>query len=126
MLEISETAVGFLAARDDVDPARLAHHAEAAGDAAATLRYATVAAERAALVGAHAQAAAQYGRALGSGGGLNQRRRAELLTADRQRRRALFAEKRAAMMARRAARAEKKLADFAARAADRPPSTEPS
>ena len=68
-----------LAARHDVDPARLAHHAEAAGEAAATLRYATVAAERAALVGAHAQAAAQYGRALGSGGGLNQRRRAELL-----------------------------------------------
>ncbi len=57
---------------------------------------------------------------------IKQRRRAELLTADRQRRRALFAEKRAAMMARRAARAEKKLSDFAARAADRPPSTEPS
>jgi len=57
---------------------------------------------------------------------IKQRRRAELLTADRQRRRALFAEKRAAMMARRAARAEKKLVDFAARTADRPPSTEPS
>lgn len=54
---------------------------------------------------------------------IKQRRRAELLAADRQRRRALFAEKRAAMMARRAARAEKKLADFAARAADLPPST---
>jgi CDP-diacylglycerol--glycerol-3-phosphate 3-phosphatidyltransferase len=57
---------------------------------------------------------------------IKQRRRAELLTADRQRRRALFAEKRAAMMARRAARAEKKLSDFAARAADLPQSTEPS
>jgi CDP-diacylglycerol--glycerol-3-phosphate 3-phosphatidyltransferase len=53
---------------------------------------------------------------------IKQRRRAELLTADRQRRRALFAEKRAAMMARRQARAEKKLADFG-RTADLPPST---
>lgn len=54
---------------------------------------------------------------------IKQRRRAELLAADRQRRRALFAEKRAAMMARRAARAEKKRADFAPRTADLPPST---
>lgn len=51
------------------------------------------------------------------------RRRAELLAADRQRRRALFAEKRAAMMARRQARAEKKQADFGARTVDLPPST---
>jgi CDP-diacylglycerol--glycerol-3-phosphate 3-phosphatidyltransferase len=51
------------------------------------------------------------------------RRRAALLTADRQRRRALFAEKRAAMMARRQARAEKKLADFGAQTVDLPPST---
>jgi CDP-diacylglycerol--glycerol-3-phosphate 3-phosphatidyltransferase len=54
---------------------------------------------------------------------IKQRRRAELLAADRQRRRALFAEKRAAMMARRQARAEKKLADFGARTVDLPPST---
>jgi CDP-diacylglycerol--glycerol-3-phosphate 3-phosphatidyltransferase len=51
------------------------------------------------------------------------RRRAELLTADRQRRRALFAEKRSAMLARRQAKAEKKRADFSARTADLPPST---
>ena len=51
------------------------------------------------------------------------RRRAELLTADRQRRRALFAEKRSAMMARRQAKAEKKRADFSGRTADLPPST---
>ena len=51
------------------------------------------------------------------------RRRAELLTADRQRRRALFAQKRSAMMTRRQAKAEKKRADFSARTADRPPST---
>jgi len=51
------------------------------------------------------------------------RRRLELLTADRQRRRALFAEKRSAMLARRQAKAEKKRADFSARTADLPPST---
>jgi DNA-binding CsgD family transcriptional regulator/tetratricopeptide (TPR) repeat protein len=46
------------------DPARLAHHAEAAGDAQAVLRHAPVAAERAARLGAHREAAAQYARAL--------------------------------------------------------------
>jgi type II secretory pathway predicted ATPase ExeA/tetratricopeptide (TPR) repeat protein len=46
------------------DPARLAHHAEAAGDAAAVLEFAPVAAARADSVGAHRQAAAQYARAL--------------------------------------------------------------
>lgn len=54
---------------------------------------------------------------------IKHRRRAELLTADRQRRRALFAEKRSAMLARRLAKAEKKRADFAAQTADLPPST---
>jgi CDP-diacylglycerol--glycerol-3-phosphate 3-phosphatidyltransferase len=53
---------------------------------------------------------------------IKHRRRAELLAADRQRRRALFAEKRSAMMARRQARAEKKRADFSAPAPDLPPS----
>lgn len=51
------------------------------------------------------------------------RRRLELLNADRRRRRALFAEKRSAMLARRKAKAEKKLADFSGRTADLPPST---
>jgi CDP-diacylglycerol--glycerol-3-phosphate 3-phosphatidyltransferase len=51
------------------------------------------------------------------------RRRVELLAADRQRRRALFAEKRSAMLARRQAKAEMKRADFSARTADLPPST---
>jgi DNA-binding CsgD family transcriptional regulator len=46
------------------DLARLAHHAEAAGDAAAVLELAPAAAERAASVGAHREAAAQYARAL--------------------------------------------------------------
>jgi DNA-binding CsgD family transcriptional regulator len=46
------------------DPARLAHHADAAGDADATLEYATAAGDRAAAQGSHREAAAQYERAL--------------------------------------------------------------
>jgi DNA-binding CsgD family transcriptional regulator/tetratricopeptide (TPR) repeat protein len=46
------------------DPARLAHHAEAAGDATAVLRHAPEAARRAAAMQAHREAAAQYERAL--------------------------------------------------------------
>ena len=46
------------------DLAQLAHHADAAGDADAVLRYARAAGERAASQGAHREAAAQYARAL--------------------------------------------------------------
>jgi DNA-binding CsgD family transcriptional regulator len=46
------------------DAARLAHHAEAAGDAAAVVELAPAAAARAAALGAHREAAAQYARAL--------------------------------------------------------------
>jgi tetratricopeptide (TPR) repeat protein len=46
------------------DPARLAHHAEAAGDVAAVLRYAPIAGERAAALGAPREAERQYMRAL--------------------------------------------------------------
>jgi DNA-binding CsgD family transcriptional regulator/tetratricopeptide (TPR) repeat protein len=46
------------------DLARLAHHAEAAGDAAAVFRYAPAAAEQASSVGAYREAAAQFARAL--------------------------------------------------------------
>ena len=49
--------------RDTLMP-RLAHHADAAGDAEAVLRYAPVAAARAAAVGSHREAAAQYARGL--------------------------------------------------------------
>jgi DNA-binding CsgD family transcriptional regulator len=59
--------------------ARAAHHAEAAGDPEAVLRYAPAAGERAASVGAHREAAAQFARALRFAGGLDSRRRAELL-----------------------------------------------
>jgi DNA-binding CsgD family transcriptional regulator/tetratricopeptide (TPR) repeat protein len=46
------------------DDARLAFHAEAAGDSAAVLRYAPAAARRAARLASHREAAAQYERAL--------------------------------------------------------------
>ncbi len=61
------------------DPARLAHHAEAAGDADAVLEFASTAGELAATQGAHLQAAEQYDRALRFGESLPLERRAELL-----------------------------------------------
>ena len=48
----------------DPDLARLAHHAEAAGDGEAVLRFAAAAGDRATALGASSEAAAQYGRAL--------------------------------------------------------------
>jgi DNA-binding SARP family transcriptional activator len=61
------------------DPARLAHHAEAVGRADAVLRHAPVAAARAAELGAHREAAAQYARALRFGDHLPLGERTELL-----------------------------------------------
>ncbi|MEA2169733.1 MAG: hypothetical protein QOF76_3033 [Solirubrobacteraceae bacterium] len=61
------------------DLARLAHHAEAAADGRAVLRYAPAAAEHAARVGAHREAQAQYGRALRFADGLAPEARADLL-----------------------------------------------
>lgn len=61
------------------DLALLAHHAEAAGDAVAVLRYATEAGNLAAAVGAHREAEAQYARALRYRGLMEPARRAELL-----------------------------------------------
>jgi DNA-binding CsgD family transcriptional regulator len=63
------------------DMARLAHHAEAAGDVDAVLRFAPAAAERAASVGAHREAADQFARALRFSERLRPERRAELLEA---------------------------------------------
>ena len=62
-----------------LDFARLAHHAEAAGDPEAVLRFAVAAAERAASMGAHREAAAQYARVLRFGDELALAKRAELL-----------------------------------------------
>jgi len=70
-----------LAARAGVDPARLVHHAHHAGDAAAVLRWAPVAAVRAAGVGANKQAAAHYELALRHAAGAPAAERAELLEA---------------------------------------------
>jgi DNA-binding CsgD family transcriptional regulator len=61
-----------------IDPARLAHHADAAGDVAAVLRYAPAAGDRAAASSAHRQAAQQYRLALGHAELLEPERRAEL------------------------------------------------
>jgi DNA-binding CsgD family transcriptional regulator/tetratricopeptide (TPR) repeat protein len=75
-------ALGALAAprMGSPDLARLAHHAEGAGDAEAVLRFAPKAAARAASLGAHREAAAQYARALRYGDRLQPVERAELLS----------------------------------------------
>jgi DNA-binding CsgD family transcriptional regulator len=61
------------------DLARLAHHAEAAGDVGAVLAYAPGAARRASELAAHREAVSQYARALRFGDGLSPAERAELL-----------------------------------------------
>jgi DNA-binding CsgD family transcriptional regulator/type II secretory pathway predicted ATPase ExeA len=61
------------------DAARLAHHAEAAGDGEAVLRYAPAAAARASALRAHREAAGQYARALRFAEALELEDRAQLL-----------------------------------------------
>jgi DNA-binding CsgD family transcriptional regulator len=80
-LELHSRAVAaLLDAPDSVpDLARLAHHAEAAGDIDGVLRFAPAAAARAASLGAYREAAAQYARALRFGARLPTAERAELL-----------------------------------------------
>jgi DNA-binding CsgD family transcriptional regulator/tetratricopeptide (TPR) repeat protein len=63
------------------DFARLAHHAEAAGDGEAVTRYAIAAAGRAEALNAYREAAAQYARALRFGDELGLGMRADLLAA---------------------------------------------
>ena len=74
-------ALAALASAEDkrIDLARLAHHAEAAGSGEAVLRYARAAGERAAALGAHREAAAQFARALRFADGLPGDERADLL-----------------------------------------------
>ncbi|HMK12970.1 MAG TPA: AAA family ATPase, partial [Acidimicrobiales bacterium] len=62
-----------------IDAAVCAHHAELAGDPSAVLEYAPVAARRAAALGAHREAVAQYERALRFAGGVEPSHRATLL-----------------------------------------------
>lgn len=54
--QLHSSVLRSLQAADEVDPARLAHHAAGAGDVAALLRYAPAAADRAAEVNAHREA----------------------------------------------------------------------
>ena len=76
---LHRAALAALASQAVPDLARLAHHAEAAGDAAAVLRFAPGAAERAAAAGARREAAGLYATALRFGGALEPARRAALL-----------------------------------------------
>jgi DNA-binding CsgD family transcriptional regulator/tetratricopeptide (TPR) repeat protein len=80
-LDLHKKTLAALASRPEGarDFSRLAHHADAAGDAEAVLLFAPEAATRAASVGAHREAAAQYGRALRFAGDLPPEARAELL-----------------------------------------------
>jgi DNA-binding CsgD family transcriptional regulator/tetratricopeptide (TPR) repeat protein len=64
---------------DNPELAGLAHHADAAGDREAVLRWTPWAAERASSSGAHREAAGQYARALRFADGLSADRRADLL-----------------------------------------------
>ncbi len=80
-IELHRAALAIMVSSPSLrpDPARLAHHAEAAQDAVATLRYAREAAEQAAGFGAHREAAAQYARAIRAVGDGQPTVRAELL-----------------------------------------------
>ncbi|MDX6286074.1 MAG: hypothetical protein QOG53_1559 [Frankiales bacterium] len=61
---LHELALKALIATSSPDPARLAHHAEAANDASAVLRYAPEAGASASALGAHREAGEQYARAI--------------------------------------------------------------
>jgi DNA-binding CsgD family transcriptional regulator/tetratricopeptide (TPR) repeat protein len=80
-LSLHRSAFEALTSRphDEVNLARLAHHADAAGDAEAVLRFAPAAGAYAASVGAHREAAEQYARALRYAEALRPREVAELL-----------------------------------------------
>ncbi len=76
---LHRAALAALAGQAAPDLARLAHHAEAAGDAGAMLTYAPAAAERATAAGARREAAGLYARALRFAGALEPAGRAGLL-----------------------------------------------
>jgi DNA-binding CsgD family transcriptional regulator/tetratricopeptide (TPR) repeat protein len=80
-LSLHRSALEALASREDngLNLARLAHHADAAGDREAVLTFAPAAAAHASSVGAHREAAEQYARALRYARGLPPREVAELL-----------------------------------------------
>jgi DNA-binding CsgD family transcriptional regulator/tetratricopeptide (TPR) repeat protein len=61
---IHAAIVRVLLSRPGADPARIAHHADAAGDALVVLQHAPLAAARASALAAHREAATEYRRAL--------------------------------------------------------------
>jgi DNA-binding CsgD family transcriptional regulator/tetratricopeptide (TPR) repeat protein len=80
LAELHRAALGALTGREVDDDRRLAHHAVGAGDAAAVHRHAVRAAQRAARLGAHREAAEHYRAAL-SFHEVGRSLRAELLVA---------------------------------------------
>src|SRR4051794_8150301 len=79
--ELHQSVLHLLIDTGSKDDARLAHHAEAAGDAAAVLEYAPRAARTAAGLGAHREAATQLERAVRFADHGDPLTRAQLLTA---------------------------------------------
>ena len=71
--------LGHLSEQPEADAARLAYHADQAGDREAVLAHAPVAGETASRLGAHREAAAHYGRALAHAANTDAHVRAELL-----------------------------------------------
>jgi DNA-binding CsgD family transcriptional regulator/tetratricopeptide (TPR) repeat protein len=80
-IALHRAALAGQEAETTADLARLAHHAEAARDPEAVLRFAPAAGERAASVSAHREAVAQYERALRFADALPAAERAALLDA---------------------------------------------
>jgi pimeloyl-ACP methyl ester carboxylesterase/DNA-binding CsgD family transcriptional regulator len=80
-VELHKRVLAALRETSSQEPARLAHHAEEAGDGEAVLEFAPAAAERAVALRSHREAAAQYGRALRFADGLPSEQRAALLEA---------------------------------------------
>jgi hypothetical protein len=76
---LNRAALAALAARQHPDLPRIVHHAEAAGDATAMLRFGPAAAESAAASGARREAAAMYERTLKFSAALAPEERAPLL-----------------------------------------------
>jgi DNA-binding CsgD family transcriptional regulator/tetratricopeptide (TPR) repeat protein len=77
--ELHGRLLAALTERAVTDPARLAHHAEAAGDVAVARQYSIAAGEQAAALGAHIEAALHYARALRFADDLSPEPKAELL-----------------------------------------------
>jgi ATP/maltotriose-dependent transcriptional regulator MalT len=78
--ELHRIVLQALASTDDPDPAHLAHHADAVGDAETVLRYAPPAAERASALGAHTEALSLFQRAARYAGHADVRTRAHLFS----------------------------------------------